>query len=520
MTRWTENMMEEALEAVKNGLSITKAAKEFDVPYSTLQGRIKGAVPKKEDAADRQLLTESQESWLANWILIQEQLGKAPTHHQIREVVSAMLRLAGITQTPGKCWVSNFFKRHPGIGTKQGKRLDLQRIKSVSPDRIKALFKVLDGPLLQHVRPSQRYNMDETGIAEGIGSNGKHVGAVGDKASRWCYVRSRSDGAWASIIECISAAGDVLPPAVIYTGKSLQQSWFEENLRGYEAWEFTATPNGYTTNDVGYEWLTRHFVPLTDPGRNEWRLLILDGHDSHVSDNFMMACALNRIYLCVLPPHSSHITQPLDRSVFAVLKQEFRRRLEQYGYDNVGAAQSKQIFLRSYAAAREKALTGRNIRSGWKATGLWPVDVSVPLQTLKSLPSEHPVVPSPSPIRQQSFDAIATPLGGKALKRALDEIPNFKALDSRALRLVLRKAAKAIDDKNRQLVEADLQRQALEIQLERYRPKKRLRVEPDPNRRFANIGHIQAAHAKARALERVQENRGMVEVDGISGLFN
>ena len=132
MTKWSEDMMEEAIEAVKNGLSITKAAKEFDVPYSTLQGRIKGAVPKKEDAADRQLLTESQESWLANWILIQEQLGKAPTHHQIREVVSAMLRLAGITQTPGKCWVSNFFKRHPGIGAKQGKRLDLWRIKSVS----------------------------------------------------------------------------------------------------------------------------------------------------------------------------------------------------------------------------------------------------------------------------------------------------------------------------------------------------------------------------------------------------
>lgn len=519
MTKWSEEMMEEAIGAVKNGLSITKAAKEFDIPYSTLQGRVKGAVSRKEEAADRQLLTEGQESWLANWILIQEQLGKAPTHRQIRDVVNAMLRLAGINQTPGKCWVTNFFKRNPGIGTKQGKRLDLQRVKSVSPDRIKALFQVLNGPILQHIRPSQRYNMDETGIAEGIGSNGKHVGAVGGKASRWCYVRSRSDGAWVSIIECISAAGDALPPAVIYTGKSLQQQWFEENLKGYEAWEFAATPNGYTTNDVGYEWLTRHFVPLTDPGQNEWRLLVLDGHDSHVSDSFMMACAINRIYLCVLPPHSSHITQPLDRSVFASLKQEYRQQLESYGYDDVGAAQSKQIFLRSYAAARKKALTNRNIRSGWRATGLWPVDISVPLQTLESLPSEQPVIQPRSPIRQQPVDTIATPLGGKALKRALDNVPNIKELDSRGLRFVIRKTIKAMEEKNRQLVEAELQRRALELQIERFRPKKRMKVEIDPNRRFANIGHIQAAHAKARAQEQVQGNRGLLDIDGIADLF-
>jgi hypothetical protein len=57
--------------------------------------------------------------------------------------------------------------------TCQGKRLDLKRSKAVTSDRIKALFEVIKGPLLAEIRPQHCYNMDETGIMEGIGSNGK-----------------------------------------------------------------------------------------------------------------------------------------------------------------------------------------------------------------------------------------------------------------------------------------------------------------------------------------------------------
>ncbi len=57
---------------------------------------MKGAVPIKENAADRQLLSEGQEAWLAQWILIQEYLDQVPTHRQICEIVTVMLQLASI----------------------------------------------------------------------------------------------------------------------------------------------------------------------------------------------------------------------------------------------------------------------------------------------------------------------------------------------------------------------------------------------------------------------------------------
>src|SRR5271170_1385657 len=47
----------------------------------------------------------------------------------------------------------------------------------------------------------------------------------------------------------------------------------------------------------------------TDAG---YRLLILDGHGSHVTGEFLGYCIQHKIVLLVLPPHTSHLTQPLD----------------------------------------------------------------------------------------------------------------------------------------------------------------------------------------------------------------
>jgi len=41
-------------------------------------------------------------------------------------------------------------------------------------------------------------------------------------------------------------------------------------------------------------------------------MLICDGHDSHITGDFIGHCMDNDILLMILPPHSSHLTQPLD----------------------------------------------------------------------------------------------------------------------------------------------------------------------------------------------------------------
>ena len=87
----------------------------------------------------------------------------------------------------------------------------------------------------------------------------------------------------------------------------------------------TLSENGWTSNSIGYEWI-QHFDRHTNARTvGTYRLLILDGHESHLSAQFQHYCIERKIITLYMPPHSSHILQPLDVSCFAPLKLSYRR---------------------------------------------------------------------------------------------------------------------------------------------------------------------------------------------------
>jgi hypothetical protein len=63
---------------------------------------------------------------------------------------------------------------------------------------------------------------------------------------------------------------------------------------------------------LGLEWL-KHFDKHTKARQvGSYRLLILDGHESHLNQEFKDYCLEHKILTLCMPPHSSHILQPLD----------------------------------------------------------------------------------------------------------------------------------------------------------------------------------------------------------------
>lgn len=89
---------------------------------------------------------------------------------------------------------------------------------------------------------------------------------------------------WTSFIEAVTADGRVLRPAIIFKGKELQVQWFQSQMREYADWYFITSPNGWTDNHIGVEWLKDVYLPQTQPrDEGEARLIILDGHGSHAS---------------------------------------------------------------------------------------------------------------------------------------------------------------------------------------------------------------------------------------------
>jgi len=92
-------------------------------------------------------------------------------------------------------------------------------------------------------------------------------------------------------------------------------------------WTFTTNSSGWTNNFHGIKWII-HFDTKTKSlldSPSDYRLLLCDGHDSHVSAEIVAYCLRNRIILTLLPTHSSHLLQPLDVGIFAPLKMALAR---------------------------------------------------------------------------------------------------------------------------------------------------------------------------------------------------
>lgn len=66
-----------------------------------------------------------------------------------------------------------------------------------------------------------------------------------------------------------------------------------------------------------------HFIKHAKPSKEDPLLVILDGHSSHKSLEVVMKGRENFFTLVTLPPHTSHKTQPLDRTFFGPIITEY-----------------------------------------------------------------------------------------------------------------------------------------------------------------------------------------------------
>jgi len=99
--------------------------------------------------------------------------------------------------------------------------------------------------------------------------------------------------------------------------------------------------------------------------------LILDDHESHHSTEFELYCQQNNIITLCMPPHSSHLLQPLDVGCFGPLKQAYGRQVEDLMRMHINHV-SKLEFLCASREAFFASITERNIQGGFSGAGLMP----------------------------------------------------------------------------------------------------------------------------------------------------
>ncbi len=129
-------------------------------------------------------------------------------------------------------WVTRFLHRHPDeLTTKWSAGLDRSRHDADSRERYESYFALLHSKMRDYdVDERDTYNMDEKGFFTGITTRSKRVfsKAVWQSKERTAAIQDGSRE-WITLIACVCASGEALPPALIYEGSSgIQSSWVDD----------------------------------------------------------------------------------------------------------------------------------------------------------------------------------------------------------------------------------------------------------------------------------------------------
>ena len=112
-----------------------------------------------------------------------------------------------------------------------------------------------------------------------------------------------------TLIESIGLSGRSLKPWVIFKGKQHMKAWWDIFTTGH----ISVSENGWTDNDICFKWLKRCFEPKTRPTTPEkWRLLLFDGHVSHLMGRAIDFCLEHKIVCFCLPAIRGHHTTTYD----------------------------------------------------------------------------------------------------------------------------------------------------------------------------------------------------------------
>ncbi|RPA90162.1 hypothetical protein L873DRAFT_1821668, partial [Choiromyces venosus 120613-1] len=115
--------------------------------------------------------------------------------------------------------------------------------------------------------------------------------------------------------------------------------------------------------------------------KNKYRLLLFNGHSSHVNMKFLNFCISQKIIPYSLPPHSTYQLQLLDVCIFSPYKHKYQKGLtcpfERYEYDV-----SKENFYEILMIAWRASFMPSNIQSGFCNTGLIPINRNIVLSKI------------------------------------------------------------------------------------------------------------------------------------------
>ncbi|CAH2086648.1 unnamed protein product [Euphydryas editha] len=392
---WSEESMREAVEVVLNGkMGYYKAAKQFNVPQTTLERKVKAARLVLNETSDENLsipikvplgprlpvFSMSEENELCAYLLEMEERLYGLT---VKDLKALVYQLAIKNNKPnpfsaekkeaGREWINGFLKRHPELSIRKPENTSAARASAFNKVAVEKFFNFLGNVYDEHqLTPDRIYNCDEMGISVVPKTNSKIIAKRGRKQVG--IIVSAERGQTVTVEICFSAAGNYMPPMLIFPRKRMQPELMVNSQAG--AWG-TCSDSGWITSELFLQWFKR-FVIFSGASKDRPVLLLLDGHSTHTQniDLINEARAHGVIILC-FPPHTTHRLQVADIAFMRPLSIYYEQAVTAWLRSNPGLVVTIRQVAEVFGNAFVQAATMSTAVNGFRKCGIWPYNPNV-----------------------------------------------------------------------------------------------------------------------------------------------
>lgn len=269
-------------------------------------------------------------------------------------------------------WYYAFMHRHNNLSLRTPEQISVNRAKAFSKQNVDAFFRNLSKVLDENrYEPHRIWNMDETGCPT---VPTKVVKVIAQKGTRRVGQKTSAErGTTVSLALAVSATGQSIPPFYIFPRKNMQQI-FMTHANACDVGR--PSDSGWMNAKLFLDYM-RHFIKHTNASKKSPILLVLDNHTSHLSIEAIDLAVDNGITMVSFPPHCSHRMQPLDVSVFGPFKTLLHNQSQAWMKNHIGKTLGLQDIVGLANKCLDLTTTPRNIKSGFRATGIYPYDPNI-----------------------------------------------------------------------------------------------------------------------------------------------
>lgn len=411
--QYGQDALVKAIEMVRSGESIGKAALATNVPKSTLAEKLKqncsgnekncvGQLPilkvyfhfiiaEIKKGGPKPFLSAKSEQELEAWIHENGRLGHPKDGISIREgawILSEEKQNKPFKAgAPSKGWLQKFRGRYPSFSLHKCEPLSAAAW-AIEPKNIISWFMQVVEICRQEgvedilLDPRRLLNGDESGFE--LTPSGYAYVKTGTKALKVTF----NGKAQVTVLFCFSAAGVTLKPHILFDGKR-QTDRLKDSIPGNIT--FDMTDSGWQTSASFMRWLRDCLVvQLKELGIPFPVILFIDGHSSHDTLEVRKAAKSLGIILIKLYPNCTQDLQPADKCLFRPIKAFYKQVIA-----------SNQMRDPNFVASRftiggiiSKILCMIDpelVKKSFEVTGLYPFDQDKARATMSSRTTETPV---------------------------------------------------------------------------------------------------------------------------------